>query len=127
MGCYHNLTYLERHLLAIDDAYEAERIAYAEGLVMSAELFGRIAELESRIEELENANEYKKFFRECFSRLGYPSPHVESDYDKSFIFDLIDAERAKNTPPTEGNSPTHVSIYYGNPPLKKRRVRRSNP
>ena len=35
---------------------EAERIAYAEGFSMAAELFARIADLEIRCEELENEN-----------------------------------------------------------------------
>lgn len=35
---------------------EAERIAYAEGFSMAAELFARIADLEARCEELENEN-----------------------------------------------------------------------
>lgn len=94
---------------------EAERIAYAEGFTMAAELFARIAELEAErdqlAEELEKvqdaaaddslarwdnkngpAEDYKEFFFECFLRLAghYPAPSVTSDYDKSVIFAAIE-------------------------------------
>jgi hypothetical protein len=95
---------------------EAERIAYAEGFTMAAELFARIAELEAErdalTEELEkaqesagevytleqwedehgSAEEYKEFFFDCFARLAghYPAPDVSSDYDKSVIFGAIE-------------------------------------
>ena len=97
------------------EAPEAERIAYAEGLTMAAELFARIAELEAErdalAEELEAvkdaaeddsmarwerdhgpADEYRQFFDDCFERLAghYPCPSVTSDYDKSIIFDAIE-------------------------------------
>lgn len=93
---------------------EAERIAYAEGFTMAAELFARIAELEAErdqlAEELEKAqdaaadyslvhwdnengpaDEYREFFFDCFARLAghYPAPSVTSDYDKSVIFAAI--------------------------------------
>lgn len=96
-------------------ANEAERIAYAEGFTMAAELFARIAELEAErdalAEELEtvkdaavddslarwenengNPDEYKEFFFDCFARLAghYPAPSVSSDYDKSVIFAAIE-------------------------------------
>lgn len=94
---------------------EAERIAYAEGFTMAAELFARIAELEAErdqlAEELEKAQDaaaddsltrwdnengpaedYKEFFFDCFARLAghYPAPSVTSDYDKSVIFAAIE-------------------------------------
>lgn len=94
---------------------EAERIAYAEGFTMAAELFARIAELEAErdqlAEELEKAQDaaaddsltrwdnengpaedYKEFFFDCFTRLAghYPAPSVTSDYDKSVIFAAIE-------------------------------------
>jgi hypothetical protein len=94
---------------------EAERIAYAEGFTMAAELFARIAELEAErnalAEELEkaqdaaaddslerwekengDAEQYKEFFFDCFARLAghYPAPSVSSDYDKSVIFAAIE-------------------------------------
>lgn len=94
---------------------EAERIAYAEGLTMVAELFARIADLTAErdqlAEELEKvkdeaaddslahwenengpADEYKQFFEDCFLRLAghYPAPSVTSDYDKSVIFAAIE-------------------------------------
>ena len=97
------------------EAPEAERIAYAEGFTMAAELFARIAELEAErdqlAEELEKAKdeaaedslarwenengpaeEYKDFFFDCFQRLAgvYPAPSVSSDYDKSVIFAAIE-------------------------------------
>lgn len=97
------------------EAPEAERIAYAEGFTMAAELFARIAELEAErdqlAEELENlkdkaaddslerwenkngpADDYKEFFFDCFARLAghYPAPSVTSDYDKSVIFTAIE-------------------------------------
>jgi len=94
---------------------EAERIAYTEGFTMAAELFARIAELEAErdalAEELEAAQEaaaddslkhwenengdaeqYKEFFFDCFTRLAghYPAPSVSSEYDKSVIFTAIE-------------------------------------
>ena len=97
------------------EAPEAERIAYAEGFTMAAELFARIAELEAErdalAEELEDlkdaaaddslarwerdngpAEEYKQFFEYCFERLAghYPAPSVTSDYDKGVIFAAIE-------------------------------------
>lgn len=97
------------------EALEAERIAYAEGTTMAAELFGRIAALEAErdalAEELEqvkedaasdslalwesengDAEEYKQFFEDCFQRLAahYPAPSITSDYDKSVIFAAIE-------------------------------------
>ena len=96
-------------------ATEAERIAYAEGFTMAAELFARIAELEAErdqlAEELENlkdsaaddslerwekengpADAYKQFFEDCFERLAglYLDPSVTSDYDQSVIFAAIE-------------------------------------
>ena len=95
------------------EAPEAERIAYAEGFTMAAELFARIAELEAErdalAEELENLkdaadslerwenengnpDDFKEFFYDCFARLAghYPAPNVSSDYDKSVIFAAIE-------------------------------------
>lgn len=94
---------------------EAERIAYAEGFTMAAELFARIVELEAErdqlAEELEDLKDkaaedsltqweknhgpveaYKEFFFDCFARLAghYPAPDVSSDYDKSVIFAAIE-------------------------------------
>jgi hypothetical protein len=94
---------------------EAERIAYAEGFTMAAELFARIAELEAErdalTEKLEkaqdaaaddslthwenengDAEQYKEFFFDCFARLAghYPAPDVSSDYDKGVIFGAIE-------------------------------------
>lgn len=106
-------------LLKLEPA-EAERIAYAEGFTMAAELFARIAELEAErdalAEELENlkdkaaedsltqwenqngpADEYRQFFNDCFERLAghYPRPSVTSDYDKSVIFEAIEKGAAE--------------------------------
>ena len=94
---------------------EAERIAYAEGFTMAAELFARIAELEAErdqlVEELENLkdeaaddslkhwenengnpDDFKEFFYDCFARLAghYPAPDISSDHDKSVIFAAIE-------------------------------------
>jgi hypothetical protein len=94
---------------------EAERIAYAEGFPMAAELFARIADLEAErnalqleIEDLKSAaakdslkkwekkngpaKEYMDFFFNCFSCLAgdYPAPDVSSDYDKTVIFEAIE-------------------------------------
>lgn len=94
---------------------EAERIAYAEGFTMAAELFARIdaltAERDQLAEELEAAKDaaaddslaaweknhgpaeaYKEFFFDCFARLAghYPAPSVTSDYDQSVIFSAIE-------------------------------------
>ena len=101
-------------------ATEAERLAYAEGFTMAAELFARIAELESErdalAEELEdlkdkaaedsltqwenkhgNPDQYKEFFYDCFARLAgeYPAPSVSNDYDKSVIFEAIEKGAAE--------------------------------
>lgn len=106
-------------LLTLEPA-EAERIAYAEGFTMAAELFARIdaltAERDQLAEELEkvkdeaaddslarwenengSAEEYKEFFFDCFQRLAghYPAPSVTSDYDKSVIFDAIEKGAAE--------------------------------
>lgn len=106
-------------LLKLEPA-EAERIAYAEGLTMAAELFARIADLTAECdqlaEELEKAREdaaddsltrwedengpaeaYKDFFFDCFQRLAghYPCPSVTSDYDKSVIFEAIEKGAAE--------------------------------
>lgn len=95
------------------EAPEAERIAYAEGFTMAAELFARIAELEAErdalVEELEtlkdelpdprqvlqdeqDLNHLKQFFYDCFERLAghYPCPEFSSDYDKNVIFAAIE-------------------------------------
>ena len=92
-------------------ASEAERLAYAEGFTMAAELFARIADLEAErdalAEELDEAradsltrweenhgpaDAYKQFFEDCFERLAghYPAPSVTSDYDQSVIFAAIE-------------------------------------
>ena len=96
-------------------AAEAERLAYAEGFTMAAELFARIAALEverdalaRELEELEDkaaddslarwerdngpADAYRQFFDDCFERLAghYPAPSVTSDYDQSVIFAAIE-------------------------------------
>jgi hypothetical protein len=96
-------------------AADAERIAYAEGFTMAAELFARIAALEAErdalareLEELEDkvadaslarwerdngpADAYRQFFDDCFERLAghYPAPSVTSDYDQSIIFAAIE-------------------------------------
>ena len=99
-------------------ASDAERIAYAEGFTMAAELFARIAELEAErddlIGKLEEAQDQipdpkqyaqdqqdlehlKQFFYDCFERLPgvYPCPEFSSDYDKSVIFDAIEKGAAK--------------------------------
>lgn len=97
-------------------ATEVERIAYAEGFTMAAELFARIAELEAErdalLEELEQAeadsltqweknngpaDAYKQFFEDCFERLAghYPAPSVTSDYDQSVIFAAIEKGAAE--------------------------------
>ena len=101
-------------------ATEAERLAYAEGFTMAAELFARIAELEverdALAEELEdlkdkaaedspshrenqngNPDQYKEFFYDCFERLAghYPAPSVSNDYDKSVIFEAIEKGAAE--------------------------------
>jgi hypothetical protein len=95
------------------EAPEAERIAYAEGFTMAAELFARIADLEAErdalageLEDLKDAQpdprqvqqdaqdleHLKQFFYDCFQRLAghYPAPSVTSDYDKSVIFAAIE-------------------------------------
>jgi hypothetical protein len=96
-------------------AADAERIAYAEGFTMAADLFARIAALEAErdalareLEELEDkaaddslarwerdngpADAYRQFFDDCFERLAghYPAPSVTSDYDQSVIFAAIE-------------------------------------
>jgi len=101
-------------------ATEAERIAYAEGFTMAAELFARIdaltAERYQLAEELErvkdeaaddsltqwenqngNPDQYKEFFYDCFARLAgeYPAPSVSNDYDKSVIFEAIEKGAAE--------------------------------
>lgn len=99
-------------------ATEAERIAYAEGFTMAAELFARIAELESErdtlTQELEDLKDsqpdprqmqqdaqdlehLKQFFYDCFTRLAghYPCPEFSSDYDKGVIFEAIEKGAAE--------------------------------
>lgn len=87
---------------------EAERIAYAEGFTMAAELFKRIDDLErerdalqSELEDIPSEKErnqdaqdlehLKRFFYDCFERLPshYPCPEFSSDYDKNVIFEAI--------------------------------------
>ena len=94
-------------------AQEAERLAYAEGFVGTAELFARVAELEAQVEALEekleevetleawehkngSADAYRDFFFDCFQRLAghYPAPSVTSDYDQSVIFAAIERGEA---------------------------------
>jgi hypothetical protein len=98
------------------EANDAERIAYAEGFTMAAELFARIADLEAErdalqleiedlkdeaaeVETLEHwenehgsAEKYKEFFFDCFAHLAghYPAPDISSEYDKSVIFEAIE-------------------------------------
>jgi hypothetical protein len=88
---------------------EMERVAYAKGDTLTAELLGRIAELQKEVETLQekiedtetiedwekrngSANDYREFFYDCFQRLAghYPAPSVSSDYDKSVIFEAIE-------------------------------------
>lgn len=88
---------------------EAERIAYAEGFSMAAQLFARIADLEAerdilqgQLEEIPSEKErnrdaqdlerLKEFFYDCFARLPghYSCPSWSNDYDKSVIFDAIE-------------------------------------
>ena len=94
---------------------EQERAAYLANDTRTAELLAQIAELEAErdtlYEELKaaqdaaaddslkqwkhengDAEQYKEFFYECFTRLAehYPCPEVSSDYDKSVIFSAID-------------------------------------
>jgi len=90
-------------------AADAERIAYAEGFTMAAELFARIASLEAerdalqaqlddtpsekeRDQDARDLEQYKEFFFDCFARLAghYPCPQVSSDYDKAVIFAAIE-------------------------------------
>ena len=90
-------------------ADEAERIAYAEGFTMAAQLFARITELEAerdalagQLEEIPSEKERNKdahdldrlkdFFYECFRRLPghYSCPSWSNDYDKSVIFDAVE-------------------------------------
>lgn len=87
---------------------DLERVAYAEGDTLKAELLGRIIELQREVEALEekiedtetledwekrngSAMAYKEFFDDCFQVLPkhYPAPSVTSDYDKGVIFDAI--------------------------------------
>lgn len=91
------------------EAPEAERIAYAEGFTMAAELFARIAELEAerdalqaelddipslkeREQDAQDLEHLKQFFYDCFARLAghYPCPEFSSDYDKNVIFAAIE-------------------------------------
>jgi hypothetical protein len=94
---------------------EQERAACLAGDTRTAELFARIAELEAErdhlAEELEqaqkaaaddslthwenengDAEQYKEFFFDCFTRLAghYPAPSISSDYDKGVIFAAIE-------------------------------------
>lgn len=87
---------------------EAERIAYAEGFTMAAQLFARIADLEAerdalvgQLEEIPSEKErnrdaqdleqLKEFFYDCFQQLPghYSCPSWSNDHDKSVIFDAI--------------------------------------
>lgn len=97
---------------------EAERIAYAEGFTMAAELFARIAELEAErdalAEELETIKEsipdpdqlkqdeqdlmyLKAFWHGCFIRLteSFPHPSWFNEYDKFVIFEAIEKGAAE--------------------------------
>lgn len=99
-------------LLTLEPA-EAERIAYAEGFTMAAELFKRIDELtrerdalSEELEEIPSESErnqdaqdlehLKRFFYDCFERLAghYPCPEYSSDYDKNVIFEAIERGEA---------------------------------
>ena len=95
-------------LLTLEPA-EAERIAYAEGFTMAAELFKRIDDLtaerdalqaelddipseKERNQDAHDLEHLKRFFYDCFERLSahYPCPEFSSDYDKNVIFEAID-------------------------------------
>jgi hypothetical protein len=88
---------------------EAERIAYAEGFTMAAQLFAKIADLEAerdllqgqlddipsekeRNKDAQDLEQLKEFFYDCFQKLPghYSCPSWSNDYDKSVIFDAIE-------------------------------------
>lgn len=88
---------------------EAERIAYAEGFSMAAQLFAKIADLEAerdllqgqlddipseeeRNKDAQDLEQLKEFFYDCFQKLPrhYSCPSWSNDYDKSVIFDAIE-------------------------------------
>jgi hypothetical protein len=91
------------------DPLEAERLAYAEGFSMAAQLFAKIADLEAerdalvgQLEEIPSEKErnrdaqdleqLKEFFYDCFQQLPghYSCPSWSNDYDKSVIFGAIE-------------------------------------
>jgi hypothetical protein len=95
---------------------ERERLAYISGDTRTADTLGEILDQQEQIELLEEeletaqkdslgewerkhgpADEYRKFFHDCFQRLAehYPCPEVTSDYDKAVIFSAI--ERGEGT------------------------------
>lgn len=95
-------------LLKLDPA-DAERIAYAEGFTMAAQLFAKIADLEAernllqsqlddipsekeRNRDAQDLEQLKEFFYDCFQKLPghYSCPSWSNDYDKSVIFDAIE-------------------------------------
>ena len=89
---------------------DLEREAYASGDTDRAALFAalmdlidaanKVDELESELdsikEDTQDHEAYKSFFEDCFARLDkhYPYPEVTSDYDRSVIFDAIEAGEA---------------------------------
>ena len=85
------------------DAYVAgdtDRAALLAALMYLIDAADKVDELEGELESLKHETQdheaYKSFFEDCFDRLDkhYPCPEVTSDYDRSVIFDAIEAGEA---------------------------------
>jgi hypothetical protein len=87
---------------------EQERAVYIAGDIRTADLLDQIQELEKERDALRyeldsipseeernqdsiDLEDLKRFFYDCFERLGahYPCPEFSSDYDKNVIFEAI--------------------------------------
>lgn len=94
----HNMTLeeLER------TAYISGNVALSSALAMADDAQREAEFLQDQIDDTETleqwedrhgpADEYRRFFEECFERLSshYPAPSVTSDYDKGVIFAAIE-------------------------------------
>lgn len=81
---------------------EIEKSAYHQGDTLCAELAARLIELQAefdiisdKLEDMKpcpsDYEEYKQFFYDCFEHLSghYPCASIDSEYDKSVIFNAI--------------------------------------
>lgn len=91
------LAQMEREAYSTGDTDRAALLAALMDLIDAADKVDELeGELESLKHETQDHEAYKSFFEDCFARLDkhYPCPEVTSDYDRSVIFDGIEAGEA---------------------------------